>query len=781
MSKKKNVNDYLGYGFIWFFGVVEDNNDPLKTGRVKVRCIEWHTNNKQVLPTDDLPWAQVMMPVNSSSNSGVGQSPTGIQNGTWVVGFFMDGEKANRPLIMGTIPGIPLVGPNSKFGFNDPNEKYPKEDLLEQPDTNRLARNDEKFEHDIINAKNADRALGNQIANQGGSWDEPADAYNAQYPDNDVYEGKSNDGNLSGVIREYDNTPKNERIHFYHPSGSFAEYNALGNHHQRVVGDNYTIVAGKDFVYIKGDATLTIDGNCRTHIEGDWDVYVGGYKKEVIGGNLTQEIGEGMDVTTGKDVVVKAGGDMDLSGGRIDLNKDVGGLFGGLLGSMSGFMAGGLLDGLGGAMMESIGNMGGVLSSSLGDLGGLTGALGDVGGLAGGLSDVGGVSSLASGFSAGGALGGAFSGGLGGALSGASGILGGSVGGLGGIAGALGGGVGGITNALGSGIGNLGGFMTAGGLGDVLGGAGVLSQVGNITKGLDIVNNIQGAIPAAISFASGNINPGNFLGNITSGITSGLDLGSLTGNLGKTFSSITDFTDNLTSNFNIVNVLGEAGAGVLGSAVDNMFNPANALNGFTEDIFSGRSLTDVAQGLSGGILGVAQNAINKQFDVSVQEFFNAQSLMKSVVDPTFASLNITDKITQALELDTIVDKTIGAQQKFMDSIAGSQLLSADGFREQLSFELENRVFNSIRSTTTPDLIDGVTNSPVSLALLKQSTERVSPLDSAGGLFTNAKGVTSQVFQTGLSLNDGTPITADNIKDGIGEFLASARAADNNGA
>ena len=88
-------------------------------------------------------------------------------------------------------------------------------------------------------------------------------------------------GNLSGVIREYDNTPNNERIHFYHPSGSFAEYNALGNHHQRVANNNFTIVAGKDFVYIKGDATVTIDGNCRTHIEGDWDVYVGGYKKEV--------------------------------------------------------------------------------------------------------------------------------------------------------------------------------------------------------------------------------------------------------------------------------------------------------------------------------------------------------------------------------------------------------------------------------------------------------------------------------------------------------------------
>jgi len=62
-------------GFVWFYGVVEDRNDPEYLGRVRVRAVGFHTDNKEKLPTTDLPWAQVILPVTSAGISGLGSSP----------------------------------------------------------------------------------------------------------------------------------------------------------------------------------------------------------------------------------------------------------------------------------------------------------------------------------------------------------------------------------------------------------------------------------------------------------------------------------------------------------------------------------------------------------------------------------------------------------------------------------------------------------------------------------------------------------------------------------
>ena len=51
----KLENNFFGMNLIWFFGVVEDRNDPIKLGRVRVRCLGWHTEDKKLLPTGSLP------------------------------------------------------------------------------------------------------------------------------------------------------------------------------------------------------------------------------------------------------------------------------------------------------------------------------------------------------------------------------------------------------------------------------------------------------------------------------------------------------------------------------------------------------------------------------------------------------------------------------------------------------------------------------------------------------------------------------------------------------
>ena len=79
------MKNFLGINdFIWFFGVVEDRNDPVQLGRLRVRCYGWHTDDKNEIPTDSLPWAIPIQDVTSAGVSGKGKSPTGILEGSWV-------------------------------------------------------------------------------------------------------------------------------------------------------------------------------------------------------------------------------------------------------------------------------------------------------------------------------------------------------------------------------------------------------------------------------------------------------------------------------------------------------------------------------------------------------------------------------------------------------------------------------------------------------------------------------------------------------------------------
>ena len=90
-------------GFNWWIGVVEDRMDPEKLGRCRVRIFGYHTDSQELLPTKSLPWAIPIQPITSAAISGIGSSPVGPVNGTWVIGFFLDGEDMQQPAMFGTI------------------------------------------------------------------------------------------------------------------------------------------------------------------------------------------------------------------------------------------------------------------------------------------------------------------------------------------------------------------------------------------------------------------------------------------------------------------------------------------------------------------------------------------------------------------------------------------------------------------------------------------------------------------------------------------------------
>ena len=115
------MTEFMGKdGFVWWQGVVEDRHDPLYLGRCRVRILGWHTEDKTDMPTESLPWSYPVQPITSAAQTGVGISPTGPVEGTWVVGFYRDGEQAQEPVFFGTLGGIPEEPATINVGFNDP-------------------------------------------------------------------------------------------------------------------------------------------------------------------------------------------------------------------------------------------------------------------------------------------------------------------------------------------------------------------------------------------------------------------------------------------------------------------------------------------------------------------------------------------------------------------------------------------------------------------------------------------------------------------------------------
>ena len=337
------MSEFMGKnGFIWFVGVVEDRADPKSLGRLRVRCLGYHTENLDKLETKDLPWAHVMNPITSATVSGLGQSPLGAVEGSWVVGFFQDGADAQMPIIIGTLPGIPSELPtkDNKKGFQDEvNANYPK--YKDETDVNRLAVGDENNPHSSLTIRKADRDLAVGTAQidgiytgvaqiptdldggstgpagqttQGGYWDEPTTPYDATYPYNHVYESEG------GHIREMDDTPTKERIHERHSSGSGYEIHPNGSKVTRVKKDNYTIVTGDDYTHIQGTGRQTTDKGLRVRVNSsgtdgnNYNIEVGS------GANVNIEVNKGnINLTTLSPDV----GDININASR-DLNVQVG-------------------------------------------------------------------------------------------------------------------------------------------------------------------------------------------------------------------------------------------------------------------------------------------------------------------------------------------------------------------------------------------------------------------------------------------------------------------------
>jgi hypothetical protein len=316
------MGNFMGKdGFVWFVGVVEDRLDPNHLGRLKVRALGYHTEDMIKLPTADLPWSHVLNPITSATVSGVGQSPLGAVEGSWVMGYFRDGGAAQEAVIMGTLPGVPGNLP-TKVAKNEDDNKYPGKGFQDyknanypkykETDVNRLSVGDADNPHSTLTLRKADvdvkvsqadiepRSNIGSLAqiddservhqDEPDTWSEPTTPYDAEYPYNHVYESEG------GHIREMDDTPGKERIHERHASGSGYEIHPDGTKVTRVKKDNYTIITGDDYVHLQGESTKTIDGGLRVFINKDRKSS-SQFNDDKDGNNYNIQVGAGANVT----------------------------------------------------------------------------------------------------------------------------------------------------------------------------------------------------------------------------------------------------------------------------------------------------------------------------------------------------------------------------------------------------------------------------------------------------------------------------------------------------
>ena len=325
-------NYFMGQdGFSWFIGVVEDRQDPEKAGRVRVRCLGYHSAKTEDIPMEDLPWASIMMPVTAGGNSGIGISSHFLLEGTWVVGFFRDPAK-QEPVIMGALPGMntkettdftiassSATGGQSKGGgFKDPKGVYPTDLYLDIADTNLLAQ--EAFDtHPSKSIKDAKDSW----STASGSAEQPASTQSsAKYPTNHVFETES------GHYVEFDDTSGNERIHLYHKMGTFIEIDSAGNVIIKTVGNVTNIVAGNMDTYVKGNYSISAGGNIDIYAKGNLTEKVDGNVKNTIAGTLTEEVtldvkqDYKLNLTTTITALgsIKASGAMTVGGSSISFN-----------------------------------------------------------------------------------------------------------------------------------------------------------------------------------------------------------------------------------------------------------------------------------------------------------------------------------------------------------------------------------------------------------------------------------------------------------------------------
>ena len=280
---------------MFYRGIVENNEDEKFLGRVQVRIMGIHSDSKEDVPTETLPWCEVVQGTSFGGMvSGVGVSSVLVQ-GTWVWVFF-ENDDWTKPVVFGTMIGQMTEVPTD--GFVGEKEGVYIGERLTEPDLHPFARSDSTtLIDDTVHAhKIKVDGITKDVENAAGeTWSElPEGSTLAKYPNNNVIETHA------GHIIEIDDTEGNERIQILHKSGSYIEMDKEGSITIKTVKDDYKIVTGNS------NELVTMNKN--VNVTGNNDLFVTGTHTEKITGDILNTY------EAGKVETIAADWNIDISG-----------------------------------------------------------------------------------------------------------------------------------------------------------------------------------------------------------------------------------------------------------------------------------------------------------------------------------------------------------------------------------------------------------------------------------------------------------------------------------
>jgi hypothetical protein len=253
----ENISNNL---FKMYRGIVEDNNSPIKDGRVRVRIFGIHSEDKSLVPTNTLPWAELIQPLTFGYGSGIGITSV-PRTGSWVF-VILENDNPNNPIIVGGVSGK---------STDKSNYQLPKQERI-------------------------------------GFWD-VNDLANPGYPNNHVIE------TLAGHIIEIDDAGGTERIRICHTNGNEVLLNNEGISISSVK-DRTELTAGKFTQTVLNTIEINSTGSISINTAGSVNISSNGVTNLLANGDVNLRTDAELHVSSTSHSTINVGGNatVDVTG-----------------------------------------------------------------------------------------------------------------------------------------------------------------------------------------------------------------------------------------------------------------------------------------------------------------------------------------------------------------------------------------------------------------------------------------------------------------------------------